>query len=209
MKRSLCGALILAVVAALFALSCSCDGGNGTPTATPGGNATASPTANATASPTATATPVEYLEHVDEENGFAFSYPGNWTAVPPDYWGPDTAAFYSADETEWECSPQCSVSAVLLDPPMTVGEWFDQVSADLVADPAYTQLSVEEVTVGGLAGIEHGCTMGVGEGTFQAVQVYVVDESVGWTVTCLCTMECWERFGPVFETVVGSFRLLD
>ena len=205
MKLSTRVPLVLAALIALVAVSCSCNGGNGTPTPTPAGNATATPAGNATASPTATATPVEYLEHVDEESGFAILYPQDWE----DYTSEGVLVAFGAGEADVECAPQFNVVAEELSAPTTVDAWFEEMKGNFTAVAGYTAISEEQVTVDGVAAIKHVCSFDVYEVSFTAMLLYAVEDTVGWTVFSTCRSDGWVRYEPVFDTVLGGFRLLD
>lgn len=196
--------LILVTLMLLVGSSCSCGGDGGTPTPTPTGTPT--PTPGPTANATATPTPIlEYLEYIDEENGFAILYPQDWET---EILGGNLVRFFAGVET-WMCSPQFQVYNEELPEPMSVNTWFDELKSNYTAMEGYTPISEEAVTVDGVAAIKHVCSFDVQEGTFQAVLLYVVEDTTGWIVTCLCIADCWSQYETTFDTVIGSFQLLD
>ena len=206
MKLSSLIPVILLIVVLLVGSSCSCGGGGETPTPTPGPTGTSTPTPGPTGNATVTPTPVlEYLEYIDEENGFAIQYPQDWEMESAE----GILARFLGGESDMMCSPQCSVRIVELSEPMSVDAWFEELKGNYTTDEGYIPISEEEITVDGVAAIKHVLTVAVLEGTFQAVQLYLVDGTTGWIVTCVTVKHCWANYEPVFANVIASFRLLD
>lgn len=204
--------LILLILILLVGSSCSCGGGGETPTLTPTPTPTSTPTptpgptANATVTPTVTPTPVsEYLEYTDEENGFAILYPQGWEMESAQ----GIVARFLDGGADVECGPQSSVTIEELSQPMSVDAWFEELKGNYTADVGYTPISEEEVTVDGIAAIKHVCSIAYVEATFQWMLLYVVEDTNGWIVSCVCKSDCWSKYEPTFDTIVGSFRLLD
>ncbi len=198
--------LILLILVLLAGGSCSCggDGGKPTPTSTP--SPTPSPTANATLTPT----PItEYLEYIDEENGFAISYPQGWEMLPHEYWSNETLAFFWTGQADMQCAPQFYLSREELDQPTSVQDWFEQDRGNLTASEGYSPISEEMITVDGNAAIKHVLTVEYGEATLQLIRLYLVKDTSGWLLNCVCLSDCWPRYGPNFETVAVSLRFLD
>jgi len=153
----------------------------------------------------ATPTPIAgYLIHTDEANGFAISYPEDWDTITT---GVALIAFVA--EADPICAPQFSVTIEELSQPMSVETWFEELKDNLTAAEGYTPISEEEMTVDGIAAIKHVCSFDVREVTFQAMLLYAVEGTTGWTVFCTCRFDCWSQYGPIFDTVAGSFRLLE
>lgn len=208
MKFSKLIPLILLILILLVGSSCSCGGDGGTPTPTPTPTPTSTPTGTPTPTPTGTPTG-EYLEHLDEENGFAILYPQDWEMVPPEHWAEGTLISFWAGEADMECVPQFSVTIEELSQPMGVEAWFEELKGNYTAEEGYTPISEEALTVDGIAAIKHVCSLDVGEATFEAMLLYVVEDTNGWTVTCICVSDCWTKYEPTFDTIVESLRLLD
>jgi len=148
---------------------------------------------------------LEYLEYIDEANGFAILYPENWEMATTEV----ALISFGAGVADIECIPQFSVTIVELSEPMSVDAWFEELKGNYTADEGYTPISEKALTVDGIAAIKHVCSLSYVEVTFQAMLLYVVDDTNGWIVFCPCQSYCWSKYEPTFDTIVGSFRLLD
>lgn len=204
MKFSKLIPLILLILILLVGSSCSCGGDGGTPTPTPTPTPTSTPTGTPTPTPTGTPTG-EYLEHLDEENGFAIMYPQDWEILPVE----GILIGFWAGEADMECVPQFLVTIEELSQPMSVEAWFEEEKGNYTAEEGYTPISEEALTVDGIPAIKHVCSLDVGEATFEAMLLYVVEDTTGWTVFCTCRSDCWTKYEPTFDTIVESLRLLD
>ena len=212
MKLSSLIPVILLIVVLLAGSSCSCGGDGGTPTPTPSPTPTptptGTPTATATGTPTATPTGTptgEYLEYIDEENGFAILYPQGWEMVAAEV----ALVGFVAGEADIECAPQFTVTMEELSEPMSVDAWFEELKGNYTAAGGYIPISEEALTVDGVAAIKHVCSIDVYEVAFHAMLLYVVEDSNGWIVFCPCRSDCWSKYETTFDTIVDSFRLLD
>ncbi len=203
MKFSNYIALILIILVLLVGSSCSCGGDGGTPTPSPTAGVTATPTPGPTASPT----PItEYLEYMDEENGFAILYPQGWGVESSE----DILALFLGGESDPICAPQVQVTNEELSQPVDVHAWFEEMKGNYNAAGGYTPISEEDVTVDGFPAIKHVCLIAVTEDVdFQAVLLYVVEDADGWTVLCLCRSDCWSQYETTFDTMIDSFQLLE
>ena len=210
MKLSSLIPVILLIVVLLVGSSCSCGGDGGTPTPTPSPTGTPtptpSPTANATVTPTVTPTPIlEYLEYIDEENGFAILYPNGWEMAAAEV----ALVGFAAGVADIECAPQFTVTMEELSQPMSVDAWFEELKGNYTAAGGYIPISEEALTVDGVAAIKHVCSIDVYEVAFHAMLLYVVEDSNGWIVFCPCRSDCWSKYETTFDTIVDSYRLLD
>ena len=206
MKLSSLIPVILLIVVLLVGSSCSCGGGGETPTPTPGPTGTSTPTPGPTGNATVTPTPVlEYQEYIDEENGFAIQYPQDWEMATTDM----ALIGFIGGEVDMECSPQFTVTVEELPEPVIVDAWFEELKGNYTAAGGYIPISEEALTVDGVAAIKHVCSINVYEVAFQAMLLYVVEDSNGWIVFCPCISDCWSKYETTFDTIVQSFRLLD
>ena len=206
MKLSSLIPVILLIVILLVGSSCSCGGGGETPTPTPGPTGTSTPTPGPTGNATVTPTPVlEYLEYIDEENGFAIQYPQDWEMVAADM----ALIGFVGGEVDMECYPQFTVTVEELPEPVIVDAWFEELKGNYTAAGGYIPISEEALTVDGVAAIKHVCSIDVYEVVFQAMLLYVVEDSNGWIVFCPCRSDCWSQYETTFDTIVDSYRLLD
>ncbi len=187
MKFSSLISIILLILVLLAGSSCSCGGGGGTPTPGPTGTPTGG-----------------YLEYTDEENGFAILYPQGWEMATT-----GALVSFGAGEADPMCAPQFSVTIAELSEPMSVDAWFEELKGNYTAAGGYTPISEEALTVDGVAAIKHVCSIDVYEVAFQSMLLYVVEDSNGWIVFCACRGDCWSQYETTFDTIVGSFRLLD
>jgi len=160
---------------------------------------------------TPTPTPIAgYLIHTDEANGFAISFPDNWGKMQEHKWESwGVLAQYESDSDCQLAVPNFSVKNEELSQPMSVEAWFEELKGNLAAIEGYTPISEEELTVDGVAAIKHVFAFDVGVAIFNGMQLYMVKGTTGWTVTCQCPSECWSQYGPIFDTIAGSFRLLE
>ena len=204
MKFSNLVPIILLILVLLVGSSCSGGGGGETPTPTPSPTPTATPTGTPTTTPTGTPTG-EYLEYIDEENGFTIMYPQDWEMATTEV----VLIAFGAGEADMECSPQFSVTMEELSEPMSVDAWFEELKSSYTADEGYTPIAEEALTVDGVAAIKHVCSLAYVEITFQAMLLYVVDGTNGWIVFCPCRADCWSKYETTFDTIVDSFRLLE
>ena len=93
---------------------------------------------------------------------------------------------------------------------LSVREYFETGKALLPSTyPGYRDISEEQVSLGGMAAIKHVSTASLGIVTFKQMQVYLVEGSTGWVITCTVTLGFWSQYEPIFDTIVNSFRLLD
>ena len=212
MKLSSLIPVILLIVILLVGSSCSCGGDGGTPTHTPSPTPTSTPTptpgptGTATVTPTVTSTPVlEYLEYTDEENGFAILYPNGWEMAAAEV----ALVGFVAGEADIECAPQFTVTMEELSQPVSVDAWFEELKGNYTAAGGYIPISEEALAVDGIPAIKHVCSIDVYEVAFQAMLLYVVEDSNGWIVFCPCRSDCWSKYETTFDTIVDSYRLLD
>jgi len=199
--------IIPLVVAVLLSTACGCGGASVTPTPSPTAGLTAAPTpgptGNATPSPTSV---TAYLEHVDEENGFAISYPQGWEAESSE----DILALFLGGESDPMCSPQVQVTNEEMSQPVGIHAWFEQLKGNYTAGGGYTPISEQDMTVDGFPAIKHVCLIAVTEDVdFHAMLLYVVEDTTGWIVFCTCRSDCWSQYEPTFDTMIGTFQLLD
>jgi len=158
-----------------------------------------------------TPTPIAgYLVHTDEANGFAISFPENWGKMQEHKWESwGVLAQYESDSDCQLAVPNFSVKNEELSQPMSVEAWFEELKSNLTAIEGYTPISEEELTVDDVAAIKHVFAFDVGVAIFNGMQLYLVAGTTGWTSTCQCLSECWSQYGPIFDTIAGSFRLLE
>jgi hypothetical protein len=147
-----------------------------------------------------------YLEYIDEENGFAILYPEGWEAESSE----GMLALFLGGESDPMCSPQVQVTNEEMSQPVGVHAWFEELKGNYTAAGGYTPISEEDVTVDGFLAIKHVCSIAVSEDVdFQAVLLYVVEDITGWIVFCTCRSDCWSQYETTFDTMIGSFQLLD
>ena len=92
----------------------------------------------------------------------------------------------------------------------SVREYFETGKALLPSKyPDYRGISEEQVSLGGMAAIKHVSTASLGIVTFKQRQVYLVEGSTGWVITCTVRLEWWSQYDPIFDNIVNSFRLLN
>lgn len=98
--------------------------------------------------------------------------------------------------------------------PQSLGEHFESAK-ELLASiyPEYTSVSEEQLTLGSRAAIKHVYTtlsyVEEQETTFKEMQVYLVEGSRAWTITCSSSLDWWSHYEPIFDSIVSSFRLFD
>jgi hypothetical protein len=101
------------------------------------------------------------------------------------------------------------VKEELLDP-LSVNEYFELGKESLASMYSeYRDISEEQLTLAGRPAIKHLADVGEGVLTFKQMDVYVVEGSMGWVITCTATFDLWNLYAGTFDTIVDSFRLLD
>ena len=93
---------------------------------------------------------------------------------------------------------------------LSVREYFEAGKALLASThPGHRDISEEHVPLGGRTAIKHVSTASLGTLTFEQMQVYLVEGSTGWVIACTVRLDWWSQYESIFDTVVGSFQLLD
>lgn len=71
-------------------------------------------------------------------------------------------------------------------------------------------LSEESLTIAGRPAMKIVRVGGIGRVSMgRAMQVYMVDGETAWIIACHCSPGCWDRYEPIFETMIGTFHLFD
>ena len=93
---------------------------------------------------------------------------------------------------------------------LSVREYFEAGKALLASTYLdYRSISEEQVTLGGRTAIKHVSTISQEALIFRQMQVYFVEGSTGWVITCTVRLDWWSQYELIFDTVVSSFQLLD
>jgi len=93
---------------------------------------------------------------------------------------------------------------------LSVREYFETGKALLPGMyPGYRDISEEQVPLGGRTAIKHVSTASLGIVTFKQMQVYLVEGSTGWIITCTVRLDWWSQYESTFDIIANSFRLLD
>jgi len=150
-----------------------------------------------------------YLTYTtDEVNGFSISHPENWDVVQQlDTPEKTIVAFV---DPRFCCAVPSGVSIVKEAQPeiMSVREYFEAGKAMLAnTGLRYTSISEEQATLSGRIAIKHVYTLA--ELSAKQMDIYLVESSTGWVITCSSIRELWYQYESIFDTMMGSFRLLD
>jgi len=151
-----------------------------------------------------------YLTYTDEANDFSISYPENWNAVQRLETSEKTVVAFV--DPRFCCAAPAGVNLVKEELPyaMSVREYFERGIALLMSTYQwYSSISQEEVTLGGRAAIKHVYAGGFERLAVKQMEVYLVEGSRGWVMTCTSTLGLEDQYEPTFHTMVNSFRLLD
>jgi hypothetical protein len=93
---------------------------------------------------------------------------------------------------------------------LSLREYFEAGKALLASTyPGHRDISEEQVSLGSRSAIKHVSTASLGDLTFKQMQIYLVEGSTGWVIACTVRLDWWIQYEAIFDTVVGSFRLLD
>jgi len=177
--------IILALLAVLVVSTVGCGGGGQEPTPITG-----------------------YVTYNDEANGFSISYPEHWGNLVRFQTSEKTiVAFY---DPKLGCSAPSGVNLVkeALPDSLSLREYFEAgkaMSADM--DLGQTSIFEEQVTLGGRTAIKHVYILTGLDA--KGMEVYLVEGSTGWVITCSTIRGFWDKYEPVFDTMLNSFRLLD
>jgi hypothetical protein len=174
--------------------------------------------------------PTQFETYTDEASGFSIDYPQGWDVVTDvahvnvlcNIWeyklakektGVQVAKYservaasesFSASELKEAVGSANSFSALLM-------EGLPDNYQDYVA------VSAEELTINGIPAIKHTFTgsikirlaFGVPDTiSYKWVQVYLVENGVGWLIHCSCPEESFDSYESTWDTVINSFRLL-
>jgi len=173
------------------------------------------PTRTPTPTPRPTATPAptpvrDWQIHGDPDAGFEVAVPADWTILDEDETaavvGP-TGFFAALDEEEGARSgftPNVNMLFEVLSDPISLDEYVEQAVDDLLS------------AFGGYVGIGHSrTTLQDGEagvvnydaGGVAGTQYLLLQDGVGFVITCTASLDQAERYAPVFEQIAGSFKL--
>ena len=149
--------------------------------------------------------------HADPQDGFSISYPADWSLMPEeitptdDYWVLATA--YWAPKADYGFTPEFAVWWERLDAQMSVETYFDIVVRDLRSIPGYRLISQDSVTINGVPAIIHVSAEASDHGELMYFEGYFVQNGTAWIIQCACHSDSYDSLGPVFESMVDSFRL--
>jgi hypothetical protein len=77
----------------------------------------------------------------------------------------------------------------------------------------YAEVSEERVTMGGVRAIKHvfDYSFDLPEGMvgLRVVELFLVQDSFVYAVVCWVPSWGWDEYQSTFDTIIGSFRLLD
>jgi hypothetical protein len=200
--RKLVACLIIAVLVPVMVLIACGDGEQ------------PSPTAMATPTPFATdVAQAGYLTFIDDINGLAIDYPGDWEPIPDEYmewfagemgvtgfWAPVACGDFIAN---------FNVVNEPLPFSMSVETYFDSSKRHLRSLEGYGPVSEEEITVNGMTAMRHLFNQTSDGDTIRQMQVYLVRDETGWVLTYSTSSSCWQQYEPVFNHMTDSFRFLD
>lgn len=164
------------------------------------------------ATPTPQSTPVpagEYMTYTDQTHGFSISDPKGWTKISEQSYGENTLVAFTSGTSCGGAPQYLQVEAIELSNPMTVEDYCLAVRNQYSGLEGYIFISQEQLTVGGFPAIKHIYTLTSGGLTGQVMQLLIVRETTAWSVTCQVSTSCWTAYKPIFDTIAGSFTLLD
>lgn len=149
-----------------------------------------------------------YVTYNDEANGFSISYPEHWRNLVRFQTSQKTiVSFYDPARC---CATPSTVNLVkeMLPDYLSLREYIEAnkaMSADM--DLGYTFIAEEQVTLGGMTTIKNVYTLTRLDA--KGMEVYFVEGSTGWVITCATICGVWDKYEPIFGTMLSSFRLLD
>jgi len=210
--------LILLMFIAILLLSSFACGGDGeekaraTPTPTPAETPTLTPTTSPTPTPTPTPSPtLEYDTYADLEHGFSISHPWGWDIRPEEVWvwEPALISFCASSLCEMTTTFFVVRKKVLPWKNISLPEYYEAAKQALEDSERYTFISKEGLTLGRRVGIKHVYTYLREARTYKVMELYMVKDLTGWTISCVTVPACWSQYEPIFDAIVGSFRLVE
>jgi len=155
---------------------------------------------------------VGYLTYTDVFDGFSIAYPEDWS--PGQRQEVDTlqgqmswVMFGSTVDDEFHES--FSVTCENLPYHISVEDCF-RTNTDPPPDlDGFTPIPEERLSIGSLAAIKYVCTwVNKGE-TLQVMQIYLAKGTRWWMLTFTTIPAAWKQYEPIFDTIAGTFQLLE
>ncbi len=140
----------------------------------------------------------------DSANGFAISYPQSWDIMPEWQWGEALVGFWYTLAVG--SAAHFQVFREELTYPMDVEAYFEAVKRQLASRKEYTDISEQELTLGGRAAMKHVFTW-QSEQSQKDMVVCLVDGTTAWIIYCGTLTDLWSQFAAKFDAIAGSFRL--
>lgn len=188
-------AIIVPLLLLALALGITGCGGGGEPATTPTPKASASPVSG-------------YVNYEDELNGFSVSHPGDWDIAPEELF-PDALVAFWAPEACSDFITNLNLVYEELPSPMSVEAYFEAGKRHLRNLEGYTPISESPLTVNGVAAIKQVCTWEPEGEAVQLMQVCLVEGTTAWILSFTTVPDCWEQYEETFDTMAGTFQLLD
>jgi len=206
--------LVVLVLLSLISLSVGAVGCGG------GEKIAATLTPKVTPTPEAMSVPVEgFKTYTDTVNGFSISYPGDWDQIPSElltgalgdmavvgFWPP----VFQPDNYP----PSFHILFEELPFTMGVDTYWESAKRYLPGlFDNYTPLSTESTTINGIPAVEHVFTFDYEDNgeSWQCkfIKVALVKDLGAWIITGESTVPYFDEYKPIYDTVIGSFKLLD
>jgi len=192
--------VIMIAFSLLFAACCP------PPTPSP----TPTPTPTPTATPTPTPTPIAgFITYTDEVNGFSISYPEDWEITPEETWIEYVVIACSAPVACGGYIPFFSTISMEVPSFWSLQTLVESGKEGLEDLEEYTLISEDELTIGGIPAVKLVFTHTELGFTEQVKHIYLLNEQIAWAIGTSSAAECWNKYEDTFDTIAGSFRLLE
>ena len=162
-------------------------------------------------SPSPTPTPMPtplagYLPYTDAANGFSIAHPETWSKAQ------NLPLVHITFDDSVLCdlvAASFQVASDTLPFSMTVQEYHAATIIPFQADPGYTFSYAEVITVDGKNAIKHVYTISRAGFSSKQMEVMLVEDLTVWTILFSTVPTCWSQYENTFDTIAGSFHLLN
>jgi len=152
--------------------------------------------------------PAGFALYNDVVSDFAIVYPEDWEMIPKENMEFALVGFW--DHQQGATTNSFYVMKASLPYTMDVEDYFESEERYFPGEYAnYNPTSTDTLTINGLKAVKHTWTFTVSGDGFKYVREYIVERKTIWLLEAGCTLDSFDSYQSVYNTMMSGFYILE